>query len=386
MAALAMCGRVGSAQQDGPVRVDSSTGAGISPGGATSRNPLAQRIAVMLLDATLRDALTTIGAQAGVRLTYSSDNLTGTRRVSFASHDVSVGTALQIILDQTGLHAVAMPDGSIVITPDAGPPPAQPTTTTPPDTKARSVMGRVARPDGSPVQGATLGLTGIGDALTTGPDGRFAIPNVPAGRYVLWARRMGFRPARVAVTIAERDAAVAVTLVPVITQLPSVTTTSPREGYRRIGFDVRMRSGSGQFLTYDQIEAFHAETLTALLQRLRGIHVAGGQPGIREPDAAAPPPSRNADPGIRLPSNCTAIVIDGVAQGVVQSNELDMLIQPLDVGAIEAYPTSELPGSFGPETGHTQQPVMIVGDRDLVPPECGLVLIWTRQRLGMESP
>ena len=142
----------------------------------------------------------------------------------------------------------------------------------------------------------------------------------------------------------------------------------------------------GQFLTYDEIVAANAGSLTDLLKRFRGIMIGGKPPGLTTSDVGGPPPSNIQNPGMWAEGNCTALAIDGVAQGVLDSHELDDLIKPIEIGAIEAYSASELPGSVGPTTGGAPLPTMIVGNRDLTPPQCALVLIWTRQRLGIRSP
>ncbi len=384
---LAVGARLLEPQQPTPSRTDapSLSASHGNQDGAPTQDPLARRISLLLVNATIPDALTTIGAQAGVRLTYSSDDIPSTKHVSFAEHNVTVGAALDAVLAHTKLHAVAMPDGAIVLA-TGGAQATAPARSASLADRTPLLTGRVLRPDGQPVQGATVGLVGWGDTLATSDSGRFAFPDVAPGTYILWARQVGFRLVGMPVTIAEQlPTVVTVTLMPFITSLAAVTTTSMHTGYQRVGFDERMRSGVGQFMTYEEIVAVNAEALSELLRRFRGISVGGKQPGLTSGDDG-PMPSLNPSGGMWLEGNCTAIAIDGIAQGVLDSHDLDDVIKPVEIGAIEAYPASEMPGAVGPMHGGARLPVMIVGDRDLTPPQCALVVIWTRQHLGIRSP
>ena len=79
-------------------------------------DPLARRIPVSLVDVPIQRALAIIAEQSHVRLTYSSDDLPPGRRISLSDTSVTVGAALDVVLATTALHAVAMSDGSVVLT------------------------------------------------------------------------------------------------------------------------------------------------------------------------------------------------------------------------------------------------------------------------------
>ena len=354
-------------------------------GTPTPEDPLETRVSVMLIDEPLSRALATIAMQSGVRFTYSSDDLPAAKRVSLAERDVSLRTALQLVLAGTSLHAVAMQGGAVVLTEGS----VRPTTDAPATSEALVLTGRVIDPDGNPVPGAVIGLVGIEDTAAAGDSGHFRIRGVVPGTYVLWARRVGFRIRSMPITVTAQLSPVTVMLVPTVATLPTVTTTQTHPGYHEVGFDQRMRAGVGEFITYEQLARDSATRLTQVL-RLRGVTFGelpwgydGGADmnGIQGFGAKPGPP---AD-GMWAQGSCAAIAVDGVAQGVMDSRDADNLIEPLDVGAIEVYSPSELPGSAGPTISRAQMPLTLVGGRDLVPPHCALVVIWTRQRLGITS-
>jgi hypothetical protein len=73
-----------------------------------------------------------------------------------------------------------------------------------------AVGGRVtdAR-EATGLAGATVTIEGSRLSATTGPDGRYVIPNVPAGSHVIVARGVGYAAARQSVTVIDDQQATA---------------------------------------------------------------------------------------------------------------------------------------------------------------------------------
>jgi hypothetical protein len=265
----------------------------------------------------------------------------------------------------------------------------------PADTRSRSrdttptggaaFAGRVTDSAGTPVAQAVVVLVGTADTAVTNDDGSFVVRNLTPGAYLVSVGRIGFRPERFATTVVAgqtRDAQVSMTrFVPL---LATVTTTAhERAAYRAVGFDQRMRVGNGQFLTYDQIVRKQATTFTQLLEGMRGVWVT------ENPRQSGAPVG-----GTRGVGSCTAYVVDGVPQSQFVEHDAanhpigvespDNLIDPSQVGAIEVYSASERPGGLG---GGQEHPVPPPG----APPpavgfdrqQCGLVVVWTRAKLGL---
>jgi len=252
-----------------------------------------------------------------------------------------------------------------------------------------TLAGRVIDTDGTPIAQAVVALVGTADSTATSDDGRFAVHNAPPGAYMVSIRRLGFRPERFAATLAlgqTRDATIILSrFVPV---LPTVTTTaSERAAYRAVGFDQRMRAGQGQFLTYDQIVHKQATEFTQLLQGMRGIWLTQN-----------PKQFGTSVAGTRGVGSCVAYVVDGVPQHQMMEHDPfsntsigpespDNLIDLSQVGAIEVYSSAERPVGFG---GMEEHPPRASGDAppkvDFNGQQCGLVMVWTRARLGLPAP
>jgi hypothetical protein len=370
------------------------------PGGAAdtyraSSDPLATRISVTLSDAPLPQALYSISALAHLRLTYSPDDLPSHQRVSLSMTNVSVAAALQVVLVNTGLRPIVMPDGGVVLT-TRGPPQNTSRDSSGLVAAGQAIRGRVVRADGTPVKGATVALLGSADSTTTSDSGYFALRNIKPGEHMLVASGVGFLPVRMAVTVAAVSfTSVTVTMAPVIPVLSTVLTTAQKQSaYESVGFDRRMRAGVGQFLTFDQIEKRQAQKLSELLEGLRGILVY-----------EHPRQFSGIVGGTRGPGSCVSFVIDGIPQNLLYSqdaqgsqlppDDTDNLIVPSAIGAIEVYSSAERPRDFGVQEGDPlPAPADLIGapGRPSTPPtvatpatQCVLVLIWTRNRLGIPN-
>jgi iron complex outermembrane receptor protein len=80
-------------------------------------DPLARPVALTLTAASIADALRAIAAGSGVRLSYSSDLLPPSMRVTVALPAATVGAALREVLRGTGLGVVVVSSGHVVVLP-----------------------------------------------------------------------------------------------------------------------------------------------------------------------------------------------------------------------------------------------------------------------------
>lgn len=78
-------------------------------------DPLARPLSLRLTDATIEHALRTIASAAAVRLSFSSDILPATARVTVQHDRTTVGTALREVLRGTNLGSVVVGTGHVVI-------------------------------------------------------------------------------------------------------------------------------------------------------------------------------------------------------------------------------------------------------------------------------
>ena len=99
----------------------------------------------------------------------------------------------------------------------------------PPPTAADSALrGTVADvASGTPLPGANVALLGTVLGTVSGRDGDFVLPRVPAGTYRLRVSMIGYRDARLDVTVPA-DAPVRVALVPAAIELNPVVVTADR--------------------------------------------------------------------------------------------------------------------------------------------------------------
>jgi hypothetical protein len=254
-----------------------------------------------------------------------------------------------------------------------------------------ALVGRVVQSDGTPVVGATVALIGTHDTVSTSDSGGFAFADAPQGAHMLSVRQLGFASARIPVTIArDRPRPVTVTLVRAIPVLPTVVTAAQMHAaMQEVGLDQRMRAGQGQYLTYDQIQRRQANKLSQLLNGIRGIQVWQN-----------PLEFETTVQGTRGVGSCVAFVIDGVPQAVTSNHDVDNLINPSAIAAVEIYSSAERPTGLGgleerPPPGLQSSTGLHAGPGsgpakdttfqvvDLNAQQCTLVVIWTRARLGL---
>src|SRR5881394_1462558 len=88
-----------------------------------SPSPLERRISLHVRDASLRDALDRVAATAGIRLSYSAENLPLDRRVSIARDSASLDDVLTHLLENLPVQPVAVGSDQVVLAPRASPPP-----------------------------------------------------------------------------------------------------------------------------------------------------------------------------------------------------------------------------------------------------------------------
>jgi hypothetical protein len=127
--------------------------------------------------------------------------------------------------------------------------------------------------------------------------------------------------------------------VPVLA--PIVTKARYPAGYVDVGLDKRIDAGVGSIITFDQIERRHAVKVSQLLQNVRGIHLHF----YYDPDARI----------MSTQGGCVAFMLDGVSQKSLTSHDLDNLVTPDQIGAIEIYSPAEAPAGWGGVTPGSQE-------------------------------
>ncbi len=201
-----------------------------------------------------------------------------------------------------------------------------------------------------PVLGATVSLTsGSGETLAvrtgeTGRDGRFAFTGLPAGDYRLTVDRLGYHILNDSITVppgAELRVQAELSTLPLDLE-PIVVVVGARDVVPGLGG--RAHRGVGTIITRDRIEATKAQHVSEILRLAPGVRLV---------------PEGDLGYTVRLRGGCRpAIWIDDAR---TQSIDVDAILLPSDIEAVEVYHANELPARFG------QDP-------------CGAVVFWTRTK------
>ena len=215
------------------------------------------------------------------------------------------------------------------------------------------VAGRVTGETGFAVRGADVALDGTAFHATTDDNGEFRLDGVPAGNFTVRARRLGFRPEELHLTVPSSGidnlslklSVVAQELQPVMVNARTVKFTGRLAGY----YERLERRTSGVFITREEIERDHPRTLNQLLQRTPGITTSR---------------QRDGSTGLRMRDRtCAPLVwLDGSA---LSTGQVDLdTFEPSTLEGIELY------------LGSTGAPARYSWSRDLS--NCGTILLWTR--------
>lgn len=145
--------------------------------------PLQRRAGLAVTGVSLNDALLTLRQTSGVPIAFSPDKLPRDIRVNCLCRNMSVADALRRLLDGTSLTFRASGTQVLIV--------ETPSRTA---VEAGIVRGRVVdAASGTPIAGALVSVSDNGVAVSD-ESGMFRIGPVPAGRYRLTVRRLGFEP------------------------------------------------------------------------------------------------------------------------------------------------------------------------------------------------
>ena len=130
-----------------------------------------------------------------------------------------------------------------------------------------TLSGRVGDPDGHAVAGATVVVVELHRVAVTRADGRFRFTHIPAGRYTVTIRALGFAPmARQVVVTGETSTMLEVTLERTSVWVEPVTVTATRGP-----LDVRSSPLPTEALSEDRLRRAQSVSLAHALAELPGI-------------------------------------------------------------------------------------------------------------------
>jgi len=190
------------------------------------------------------------------------------------------------------------------------------------------------------------GTPGLGTRVT-GEDGRFLFRPVPPGTYNLTVTLLGYRTLREPMPVeGQTDLQVVLKLAVSPVEMDPIEVVGERQLRGPMAdFERRRQRGIGTYITREEIEARNPYVLTDLLRMVPGLRVVPGGPF--------------GEQAIRLRGNCQPeIIVDGVRTTI--GNDIDHVLPPMDVEAVEVYRGAELPVQFGNNS-------------------CGAIVVWTRR-------
>ena len=212
-----------------------------------------------------------------------------------------------------------------------------------------------------PIAGAEITIAELKLAVRSDSMGAFVLAGIPAGRYVVTVRAVGYaaistgvifaRGQRVNADLVLSRAAQSLAKVDV-----KATTSTSGNNPRIAEFDDRRKMGFGKFLTQDVFEKAEGRKLgEVLVQRIAGVRTLGSSNRILV-----------ATRGVNSPQqrNCPVqVIIDDIVQNSstgAAGFDIDS-IDPDRIAAVEFYTVSNRPEQF---------------NRGGAP--CGTLVIWTR--------
>lgn len=202
-----------------------------------------------------------------------------------------------------------------------------------------TIRGVIRDTAGSPLVGASVSLIGDSVVAHSGNDGKFALRARP-GHATLLIRASGFQRASEAVLVTtddiDRDPLI-VRLPPAVTRLDAAAVAAVET---RSGFTARRKAGNGAFVDASEIEALHATELADVFH-----HVTSGRVSFSDktdtvvtvPGVGGPCQPRVFVDGQLYPGNPSRFLTGA---------EIEMLVKPEEVAAMEVYRADETPAQF----------------------------------------
>jgi hypothetical protein len=199
-------------------------------------------------------------------------------------------------------------------------------------------------------------LSGSEAVSTTDSTGRFRLTNLPLGTQTIEVRRLGWIPARLTVELRRNELNLAqVRMTDRAVLLSAVRVKGRALFHDRTGFEQRMQSGLGYYMTRMAIDARNASTFSEILRGAPGVRI------VSTADGQMVEMSRAAWSSIAVPCRATYWV-DGVRWPAAMSDNIDNLLQPSEIEAVEVY------------SGPAQTPGQFSG----FGVECGTIVVWSR--------
>jgi hypothetical protein len=302
----------------------------------------------------------TVGPDGSYKICGLPSGVDGTVQATFEGRKTAI---VRVVMDETSpLGFQSLRIGRAVVA------------EAPPDTAARAggaaaadtapvrlrgqarLTGRVINAAGAPIANARVDVQGTGAATLSREDGSFAFTDLPSGTQALVVRQLGFEPVEMAVELSSRQPKrVTVTMANPARVLDPVPVIAKKdaEGLDKVGFNRRQKAGFGYFMTPEEIESRQATRMTDLFRTIPSLRVVpSGMDYVVEG-------ARDATGG------CVRYVVDGAPYQALFPGDIDRIMPPHEVAAIEVYTGSNTPAEFQAPGGSA----------------CTTIVMWSRFRV-----
>jgi outer membrane receptor protein involved in Fe transport len=139
--------------------------------------------------------------------------------------------------------------------------------------RGATVSGRVSDPSGQPIAQATVSIVELNRATMTDQSGSFQFGTVPAGRYNISARRLGYAPAASTITVGDAPSVVTLRLGSGAQQIEPLNVTATRAPEAALASPLPT-----SVLTGDQVDREGGVSLAHSVAKLAGVrNVSTGQ-------------------------------------------------------------------------------------------------------------
>ncbi|HUQ84610.1 MAG TPA: carboxypeptidase regulatory-like domain-containing protein [Gemmatimonadaceae bacterium] len=197
------------------------------------------------------------------------------------------------------------------------------------------LSGKVINAAGAPIPNARVDVQGTGAATLSRQDGSFGFTDLPSGTQAVVVRQLGFEPVEVPVELSGKaPKQVTVTMSKPARVLDPVAVVASGASADVTGFDRRKKNGFGYFMSTEDIDSRQATRMTDLFRTVPSLRVVpSGMDYVVES-------ARDVQGG------CVRYVVDGSPYQSMFPGDIDRLMPPHDVGAIEVYSGSSTPAEF----------------------------------------
>lgn len=206
--------------------------------------------------------------------------------------------------------------------------------------KGQAVLrGKVVNANGTPIANARVEVEGTTSRALTNAEGAFTLTELPSGTQSVVARQMGFAPVSKAVDLSTREpTTTTITMSQPVQMLDPVVVTAESDlGLDNVGFTTRKKSMSGYFMDAEEIMKRGPNMLTDVFRTVPSLKVVPVSPYDYAVESSR---------GNMLGGRCVKYWIDGGPYEAVFPGDVDRMIPPYEIAAIEVYNGSTVPIQF----------------------------------------